>query len=73
MAVGFVHRGEHFHRRDEVVFALRDELGGVEDVGLEQLNFVAAQLVDMLAANGRRRLRQDLHLGAVNERAGFFE
>ena len=55
-----MHRADSFHCCGDAVDALRSELGSGEDVVIEKLNFVAAELLNVLAADARCRLREDL-------------
>lgn len=68
-AVGAVHCADKLHRRDEIRRALGRELGGGIDIFIEQFDLIAAELLDVLAADARRRLREDLDGRAIGESA----
>jgi hypothetical protein len=51
---------------------LRGELGGVEDVFFEELYFVAAELLYVLASDACCGLSEDFDVGIVYESAGVF-
>jgi len=71
-AVGTVHCADQLHSGDEIGRALGGELGGGEDIFIEKLDLITAELLDVLAADAGRRLREDLDLRVIGESALAF-
>jgi len=55
-----VHRADKLHRGDDVACALRRELRSGKDIVVEQLDLIAAELLNVLAANTGGGLREHL-------------
>jgi len=70
--VGAVHGADNLHSCQQVRFALRSKLGGGKDVFAEQFDFVASELLDVLAPDAGRRLGENLDGGVVDEAAFLF-
>ena len=57
-SVGAVHCADQFHCSADSVRALRGELGGCKDLIVEEFDFVAAELLDVLTSDACRGLRE---------------
>ncbi len=68
-AEGLVHGTEDFEPGGDLVAGLGGELGGLPDFGVEEFDFVAAEALNVFAANAFLGLGEDVDAGAVGEAA----
>ena len=69
-AVGTVEGAEHFHCAAKAGLGACDELGGGEEVGVKEFDFVAAEFVDVASSDGGGGLGKDLDGCAVDKPTG---